>query len=1014
MSSTLRPAGRWSHWDRALRCVLPPPQIDEIGAGTAEAVSGKLASVVRAESADRRPLVGRAGEVDALVGLARRAVQGRAGALLVTGAAGVGKTALLREGCRQVAADADVLWAGCLPLTSLAVPFLPLRSALREWAAGGVPVPALVHSAGAAPGGGAVEFDVWLDGVCRQRPVLLMVDDLHWADQSSLDVLMYVVAGPAQRRLAIAATVREGEVGPGHPLRRWLADVRRLPGVESLRLDRLDRLATAQQLAGLLGSPPRESLVDDLFARTRGNAYLTTLLARGLPPDATRLPRDLPADLRDAVVYAWQALSQPARELTRLIAIAGRPQRADRLYEVAAATGLGGEVVPLLREAVDGGVLAVGSDGRCWFVHPLLAEVLEEGLLPEERRARHAAFAKVLEPSAGQADLADQAGVEPVVDLADHHYRAEHVEEAYRWALRGAEAADRAGGSTEMLRLLRRAVDLWPRVPDPDRSRVDLLRRIRDAAERTGEHEEELAAVEDLLTVVDRDRQPLLRAELLVRRMQLRFFTGREFGGLAGVREAVEISAVAPGSAEHALAMAELADVELWRGVPSGPARAQEALRLARACGSAKALTYALTAMMLARLVAGEGAVPADAEESQAAAARVPDFFAFVHASIVGAFSIDASVRAVVDTMRRSREQLTALGAPHAYAAWLGAQEAQGLLLLGEWRACVERLRVALGASPGPTADVIARLTAAQLACWQGRSAEALAHLARADELFAEQSTFVVHPFDAVRTELAVASGDTERAVSTALTAVQADVPSSMIERVIPLAARALATEAQSLRDQGADSRPVIARLDDLRRRYPEVVADLEPGQAYQAQLRAMQALYDAEVCRARLDADAGNAWMRAADGCHEGELAWDEAYARWRAAEALLPDRESREAGVAALRRAYELAVDLQAAPLLSEVEALARGARVPLTVEPVPLPVETAALSGLTPREREILGYVAAGRTYGEIARTLVVSEKTISVHISNMLRKTGTANRVELTQLAQRLTDTAAGRP
>jgi predicted ATPase len=117
--------------------------------------------------------------------------------------------------------------------------------------------------------------------------MVLVVDDLQWADHSSLDVLMYVIAGPARRRLAVAVTLRTGEVGPGHRLRRWLADVRRLPGVRELRLERLDRLATEQQLTDLLGRPPHQDLIDDVFVRTRGNAYLTTLLARGLPPAST-------------------------------------------------------------------------------------------------------------------------------------------------------------------------------------------------------------------------------------------------------------------------------------------------------------------------------------------------------------------------------------------------------------------------------------------------------------------------------------------------------------------------------------------------------------------------------------------------------------------------------------------------------------------------------------------------------------------------------------------------------
>ncbi len=241
--------------------------------------------------------------------------------LLVSGEAGVGKTALVREASAQVGEVADVLWAPCLPLTSLAVPFLPLTSALREWAARrDAPVPVLGGSGEEGPTG----FDTWLEAVCRQHPVLLVVDDLQWADQSSLDVLMYVLAGLAGRRLAVVTTVRAGE--EGEPLRRWLADVRRFPGVGELTLGRLDRVATSEQLAGLLGRPPHQSLVDQVYTRSQGNAYLTTLLVRGLSPDARSLPAGLPTDLRDAATRAWRGLSAPARELTRLIAVAGRPQ----------------------------------------------------------------------------------------------------------------------------------------------------------------------------------------------------------------------------------------------------------------------------------------------------------------------------------------------------------------------------------------------------------------------------------------------------------------------------------------------------------------------------------------------------------------------------------------------------------------------------------------------------------------------------------------------------------------
>jgi DNA-binding CsgD family transcriptional regulator len=144
--------------------------------------------------------------------------------------------------------------------------------------------------------------------------------------------------------------------------------------------------------------------------------------------------------------------------------------------------------------------------------------------------------------------------------------------------------------------------------------------------------------------------------------------------------------------------------------------------------------------------------------------------------------------------------------------------------------------------------------------------------------------------------------------------------------------------------------------------------------------------------------------------------LAWDEAYARWRAAEACLPRRSDRPAGVAHLRRAQEMAAGLSAVPLLEQITSLATSAGVTLTSDgPAPAPAageEAPSLPGLTARENEILRLVVAGHTYREIARALVISEKTVSAHISSMLRKTGTASRTELAQKYRRLTATPAG--
>ena len=134
----------------------------------------------------------------------------------------------------------------------MSIPMLPIRSALRGLderldATGMVDLDADDRDV-------AVRFDDWLARRCQDEHVVLIVDDVQWADHSTLDALMYVIAGPARRRLTVVTTLRAGEVGLGHPLQRWLADIRRLPRTAELLLEPLDRTATAEQIRSLLGA----------------------------------------------------------------------------------------------------------------------------------------------------------------------------------------------------------------------------------------------------------------------------------------------------------------------------------------------------------------------------------------------------------------------------------------------------------------------------------------------------------------------------------------------------------------------------------------------------------------------------------------------------------------------------------------------------------------------------------------------------------------------------------------
>jgi DNA-binding CsgD family transcriptional regulator len=306
---------------------------------------------------------------------------------------------------------------------------------------------------------------------------------------------------------------------------------------------------------------------------------------------------------------------------------------------------------------------------------------------------------------------------------------------------------------------------------------------------------------------------------------------------------------------------------------------------------------------------------------------------------------------------------------------------------------------VALGARPGPRGVVVARLTAAMLAALQGRPAEAGGHLARAEEVFGTNNGGLqyVH-YDDTRSIVSLEAGDAGRAFD--LAAFGLDRP-PYVQELLPIAARALADKAET----SSDTALVHEQLADLRRRYPSVVADLSELSA-EATLRAFQLRADAETARATRDPAELGLWRRAADACREAEAPWDEAYGRWRLAQAALRDRSTHREAPEALRRAHRLAVDLGAQRLITELEQLERSARVDLTRTDRPV-VPPPELPGLTRREREVLAHLLNGSTNAEIAKALVLSEKTIGVHISNMLRKTGTASRIELAQLASRHT-------
>ena len=941
-------------------------------------------------------LFGRDSELEFLDALLARASAGESQSVLLSGLVGVGKTTLARRAAER-RTEATLLFGACLPLVSIAVPLLGPRSVLKS-APRELGAPDL--GTGPADEVALARIDEWLTRLCADGSVVLVLDDLQWADQATLDLFTFLIAGPVGRRLAIVATIRTEEIGDAHVLQRWLADIRRLPRVTEMELGPLDHEATARQIAALLGQVPHTMLVDDVHAHSGGNPYLNRLIVRGLPPTARRIDPELPRDLRTAVLGAWERLSSPAREATTALAVAGVPLTSADLALVA--TGEESGVSRALVEASDAGIVERKSSGEFWFRHPLTPEVLEGDLPAARRQSLHAAFATFLEVHGANDE------VRALTAVADHWSRGGSPIAALCSALNAAEVAERCGAWRDAVRMFARASEL---LTSGDERLVPTLRHRLRGSREAGLQREELECTERLIAILERDpaADPEELCELMVRRIHLRASAGLAFFEVDDARRAVAVAELAPGTGAHAFALAELAQSGAWHEDPEAPRHAARALDIARTIDDDRALSYALTANAMLAVLAEDGAKGLSFAVAGAhAALRARDWWGLCHAALWEANSVAFwSSEAFADMLAVRNGLMRVHGAPHPYIAWIAANEAMAWLASGHWETCVTRLREAVTSDPGPFVDVQARLVAARLSTLQGRQHEAEQHFARADELIGTSTYFLALPVESIRAEVRLGGGDPRGAHQAVQRAMAADgVPATMCEWLLPLAARALADRVSAVRDTGEDVQALRVELETFVASHPHIIRDLgNTVPLWEEQIDALAAMYAAEVARAMARSDESDRWIVAIDALVTGRLPWEEAYARRRAAEVLLVRDGDRRRGAEQLRRGLELADHLGAVPIASELRALARRARIALSKPKEVDADRLARVVSVTPRERGILSLVVAGRTYGEIARELFISEKTVSTHISHLLDKTRTANRLELAGFVER---------
>ena len=507
-------------------------------------------------------LIGRSAELAELEAALADAAAERPSVAFLAGDSGVGKTRLLAELTRRARE------AGTLVLTGESVelggeselPYLPLVAALRPLARAGDPAltaPVREALAPLLPAGAAVPgarpaadedrqlrmFEALLsllDALGRERPVLLVIEDLHWADRSTRAALAFLARSLTGEHVLVVSSYRPDELDRRHPLRPLLAELEHDPRARRIALAPLSRDELAEQLADILGAEPDADLLERLWTRSGGNPLFgEELLAAGLDGRGAA-----PDTLRDALMLRVERLSETAQELLRLVAVA---ERLDHPL-AEAASGLEPRALrAALREAAESHILVAEDGGGYRFRHALLREVVEADLLPGERSQLHLALARALE------QRVDDGSDAQLTATVAHHFAASGDEPAaLSAAVRAATAAERVDAHGAASELLGRALELWDRVPDPrgagGADRVDVLARAADAAAALGDPGRQLALLETAFAGLGPAPDPRRAAAILEPTARAQRHLNRSSDCIATLERALELVG-APGSA---------------------------------------------------------------------------------------------------------------------------------------------------------------------------------------------------------------------------------------------------------------------------------------------------------------------------------------------------------------------------------------------------------------------------------------------------------------------------------
>src|SRR4051794_4024068 len=413
------------------------------------------------------PLIARDAEAARLHAALDRAIAGKGSLVLLSGDAGVGKTALTTA----VADTAGVAVLRGAAAQTRTEPHGPLVAALRSYlhaVPGGLDEcgPLRSHLAlvlpelgqPAADGDRATLFEAFrcaLVTIARRGPALIVLDDLHWSDEATLDLLAALAGSLKELPILVIAAYRSDELPRGHALRRLRTELRRAGALDELELEPLDRDGSAAVAERVVGAPLSPALAAVVHDRTQGVPFFVeelsaALVAGGLTrggDDGRELAEGgalpIPATVRDAVLLRAARLPENARAAADVAAVAGERFDLGAVAEIAGQDGL--------LELVEAGLVEETGDGRAAFPHALVRDALYEDVAWLRRRALHEQLA---------AELARRDA--PPAELATHWLAARDEEKARAELLRAAQDFCAAHAYRDAARAGHQALELWP------------------------------------------------------------------------------------------------------------------------------------------------------------------------------------------------------------------------------------------------------------------------------------------------------------------------------------------------------------------------------------------------------------------------------------------------------------------------------------------------------------------------------------------------------------------------